>query len=77
MVKAANSILPQGFLRLKQIIGSKKTDPPIPPLIPVSASNWWAGVKSGKFPAPCKLGPKTTVWRTADILALIDQSGEK
>lgn len=77
MVKPASSIHPQGFLRLKQIIGSKKTDPPIPPLIPVSASHWWAGVKSGRYPQPVKIGPRTTVWTAASILAMIDQAGEE
>lgn len=40
------------------------------PLIPVSRSTWWAGVKSGRFPKPVKLGPRTTVWRVEDILAI-------
>lgn len=61
-----------GFLRLKQILGDKKQYPPIPPIIPVSSSCWWAGVKSGRFPKPIKLGPKITVWRAEDIRALID-----
>ena len=28
--------------------------------IPVGRSTWWAGVKSGRFPKPVKLGPRTT-----------------
>jgi prophage regulatory protein len=40
--------------------------------IPVSRSTWWAGVKSGRFPAPVKLGPRITAWRDADIQRLID-----
>lgn len=40
--------------------------------IPVSRSTWWAGVKSGRFPAPVKLGPRITAWREADIQRLID-----
>lgn len=56
-----------GFLRLPQIIGDPKADPPIPAMIPVGKSTWWAGVKSGRFPAPVKLGPRTTVWRVEDI----------
>jgi hypothetical protein len=60
-----------GYLRLRQIIGNPKADPPIPPLIPVSRSTWWAGVASGRFPQPLKLGPNTTVWRVEDIRSLI------
>ena len=39
-----------GFLRLKHIIGDPTVNPPIPPLIPVSKSTWWAGVKDGIYP---------------------------
>lgn len=67
------STLPEtGCLRLPQIIGAPNADPPRPALIPVGASTWWAGVKSGRFPKPVKLGPRTTAWRAEDIRALID-----
>ena len=62
-----------GYLRLRQIIGDLKADPPVPPLIPVSRSTWWAGVASGRFPQPLKLSPGVTVWRAEDIRALIEQ----
>jgi len=60
-----------GFLRLPQIIGDPKAEPPIPPIIPVKKSCWWDGVKSGRFPKPVKLGPRVTAWRVEDIRALI------
>lgn len=60
-----------GFLRLKQIIGDYKCDPIIPALIPVGKSTWWAGVKSGRFPKPVKLGPRTTAWKVEDINELM------
>ncbi len=63
-----------GFLRLPQIIGNPKADPPIPPIIPVKKSSWWAGIRSGRFPAPVKLGPRTTAWRVSDIRALIESA---
>lgn len=66
------SKLPEtGFLRLPQIIGDPKAEPPIPPIIPVKKSCWWDGVKSGRFPKPVKLGPRVTAWRVEDIRALI------
>lgn len=40
--------------------------------IPVSRSTWWAGVKTGRFPQPLKLGPRTTVWKVEDIRALFE-----
>ena len=58
-------ILPaMGFLRLASILG------PHGP-IPVSKSTWWAGVRSGCYPKPVKLGPRITAWRVEDIRALI------
>ena len=41
--------------------------------IPVSKSTWWAGVKSGRYPKPVKLGERITAWRAEDIQALIDE----
>jgi len=67
------SQLPEtGYLRLAQIVGNPKANPPIPPIIPVSKSTWWAGIKIGRYPAPVKLGPRITVWRVDDIKALIN-----
>lgn len=58
-----------GFLRLPQIIGDAKRG--IPAVIPVSKSAWWEGCKTGRYPKPVKLGPRTTAWRVSDIRALI------
>ena len=60
-----------GFVRLKQIIGDSKAEPPITPVIPVCKAAWWKGVKAGTYPTPIKLGPNTTVWRAEDIHKLI------
>ena len=46
----------EGFVRLRDILR----------VLPLSKSSWWAGVKSGRFPPPRKLGPNTTVWRVED-----------
>ena len=68
------SALPStGYLRLPQIIGDPRRG--IPALIPVSRSTWWAGVKSGRYPKPVKLGPRTTVWKAEDIATFIEQTG--
>ncbi|MDR2056113.1 MAG: AlpA family phage regulatory protein [Desulfovibrio sp.] len=50
------------LLRLSQVLA----------LIPVSRSAWWAGCKSGRFPQPAKLGPRTTAWKASDIAALVE-----
>jgi predicted DNA-binding transcriptional regulator AlpA len=55
--------LPQtGLLRVKQVLR----------FVPVSRSNWWAGVKEGKYPQPVKLSERVTCWRAADIRALVE-----
>lgn len=55
----------KGFLRLPQVLK----------LIPIGKSTWWAGVKSGRFPQPVKLGPKTTMWRVEEIHGLVESMG--
>lgn len=68
------SQLPEsGFLRLPQIIGDKKHG--IPAVVPVSKTAWWDGIKTGRFPQPIKLGPRTTAWRVEDIRNLIQNAG--
>ncbi len=62
-----------GFLRLPQILGNPKSNPPTIALIPVGKSTWREGVKSGRFPKPVKLGPRITVWRVEDIRALLEK----
>lgn len=55
-----------GFIRLSAILAPNGP-------IPVGRSTWWAGVKSGRFPKPVKLGPRTTAWRVEDIRALVER----
>jgi prophage regulatory protein len=52
-----------GLVRLASILAPRGP-------IPVSKSTWWAGVKSGRFPQPVKLGERITVWRVEDIRKL-------
>ena len=69
---SSNSLPTTGFVRLFQIVGNPKSDPPIPPIIPISKSTWWAGVASGRYPQPVRtLGSRITAWRVEDIRALI------
>lgn len=54
-----------GFLRLPQVLQ----------FVPISKSAWWEGCKTGRFPKPVKLGPRTTVWRAEEIVEFIDRIG--
>jgi len=51
-----------GFLRLPEVLR----------LYPVRKSTWWAGVRSGRYPKPVKLGARATAWRAEDIRGLIE-----
>jgi len=65
------------FLRLHQIIGNPKVNPPIPPLIPIKKSSLWSWVKAGYFPPPLKIGKRVTVWRSEDVFDFIKNGGFK
>ncbi|HEY8219715.1 MAG TPA: AlpA family phage regulatory protein [Methylobacter sp.] len=73
MATISNQLPETGFLRIWQIVGSKKTN--IPALIPISRTSFLNGVKSGKYPQPVKLGERTTAWRVEDIRDLIGNLG--
>jgi Predicted transcriptional regulator len=52
-----------GFMRLPEVLK----------LIPVCKASWWNGCRSGRYPKPVKLGPRTTAWRTIDIINLVEK----
>lgn len=66
-----------GYLRVNQIVGNPKATPPIPPIIPISKSAWWAGVSAGRFPKSIKLSERVTVWRVEDIRAFMAEIEKK
>lgn len=56
----------KGCLRLKQVLE----------VLPIGRSTWYAGIQSGRFPKPIKIGERMSVWRAEDIYQLIEQSNE-
>jgi len=71
----SSSLPASGYLRLYQIIGrpARNDRPAIVPIIPVSRSTWWSGVKSGRYPTPTRtLGKRITAWRVEDIRQLLE-----
>ena len=74
-ISARNSIPESGLLRLWQILGDRRRG--ISPIIPISKSSWWAGVKSGKYPKPVKLSARCTCWYAEDIRAMITRDEPK
>lgn len=75
MTTSLNPLPSTGYLRVKQIIGDPRADPPLPPIFPIGKSAWWQGVKSGRYPRPYKLSPRCTAWKVEDIVALLDRVG--
>ena len=61
-----NSIHPKRLLRINQVLA----------LVPVGRSSWWEGCRTGRYPKPIKLGPRTTVWRAEDIATFIENLGK-
>lgn len=62
-----NSILAKRLLRINQVLA----------LVPIGRSSWWEGCRTGRYPKPVKLGPRTTVWRAEDIAAFIENLGNQ
>ena len=62
-----SSILKNKLLRINQVLA----------LVPVGRSSWWEGCRTGRYPKPIKLGPRTTVWRAEDIAAFIENLGKQ
>ena len=61
---------PEGFLRLKSIIGDTR-HPHLLPIIPVGKTKWYDGIKTGAFPPSIEIeGVK--MWRVTDIRRLIE-----
>lgn len=57
------------LIRLNVILGDKKHVP----IIPVSKSTWWRGVKMGKYPQAVKLSSNITAWRASEVYALVNK----
>lgn len=69
--KTHNPIPESGYLRLGQILGNPKTG--TIPIIPVSKSTWYQGVKEGRYPKPHKLSERCSAWLASDITDLLNQ----
>lgn len=71
-MSALNALPADGLLRQRQILGDRTSNPPLPALVPVAPSTWWAGIAAGIYPQPVRLGPRAIAWRVRDIRELIE-----
>jgi predicted DNA-binding transcriptional regulator AlpA len=65
------------YLRIWQILGDKKANPPVAPLLPISRSSFYSGIKSRKYPAPVRLSARVSAWRVEDIRKLLESMGRE
>jgi prophage regulatory protein len=59
------------YLRIGDILGDPRAMPPIDPLIPVSKTTWWDGIREGRYPKPYRIGKRSVAWRRDEIEALL------
>ncbi len=59
------------LLNIFQVLGNPKAKPPIKPIIPVSKSSFYLGIKNQIYPKPMKFG-KNSFWSKAEIYAAIE-----
>lgn len=42
-------------------------------IVPLSRSTWWAGIKTGRYPAPVRIGARSVAWRASEIASLLEK----
>ena len=62
MSEIHNEPTKSGYIRLPEVLA----------LLGISRSTFYAGIKSGKYPKPVKIGKRVSGWRTADVRNLQD-----
>ena len=55
------------LLRIKEVLVS----------LSISRSSFLDGCRTGRFPQPLKIGPRTTVWKSEEIDAFIENLGKQ
>jgi prophage regulatory protein len=60
------------LIRLTTIIGDKKANPPIEPLIDVCKATWYKGMQDGIYPQGIRMSPRVVMWRLSEVLALVN-----
>ena len=55
------------LLRIKEVLAR----------LSISRSPFLEGCRTGRFPQPIKIGPRTTVWKAEDIDAFIENLGKQ
>lgn len=69
----APGLTPDARIKIVQIIGDAKAEPPIPGIFPASKTQLYRLIQQEKFPPPIKPFPgcRASYWRYGDVLAAI------
>lgn len=51
--------------------------PEVLKIVPVSRATWYAGIKTGCYPAPINLGQRAVAWRRSEIEQFIASLGAR
>jgi prophage regulatory protein len=64
-------VIPEsGFIRVSQLLGTRRGTIPI---LPISRSGLYAWIRSGRWPAPIKLGPKVIAWPASVVRTALEE----
>ncbi len=55
------------LLRIKEVLAR----------LSISRSSFLEGCRTGRYPKPIKIGPRTTVWKSEEIDAFIENLGKQ
>lgn len=55
------------LVRVTELCGNRKANPPTPRMLPFSPATLWRKVKAGDFPQPIRVSPGITAWSLAEI----------
>lgn len=68
----ATTLPAEGYVRLSDIVGDAKSNPPRRGVLPIGRSTFWAGIRQGKYPPPVKLGARTAVWDVSTVRRMLE-----
>lgn len=68
VVMEATEVRPDdGLIRLKAVLE----------ILKISKSTLYSLIKAGRFPPPIHISPRTSAWRRADIIAIIEKEAAR
>jgi prophage regulatory protein len=57
----------EGFVRVSQLLGKRG----VPAILPISRTELYRQLRSGRFPQPLKIGKRSIAWPAAQVRSMI------